>query len=176
MLSVPALMLASCGDSQDDANATDGAKDKGKIGLVFDIGGKGDKSFNDAASKGLNEAADRLGYTTKELEPDEGGQNRAELLESLAAGGYNPVIGVGFLFADSVLETAQAHPDTTFAIVDNAYPPEDEAKTKNIKQLVFAEEQGSYLVGAAGERYALVVRSAGGLAALAGIAILSGAL
>ena len=43
MLSVPALMLASCGDSQDDANATDGAKDKGKIGLVFDIGGKGDK-------------------------------------------------------------------------------------------------------------------------------------
>ena len=149
MLSVPALMLASCGDSQDDANATDGAKDKGKIGLVFDIGGKGDKSFNDAASKGLNEAADRLGYTTKELEPDEGGQNRAELLESLAAGGYNPVIGVGFLFADSVLETAQAHPDTPFAIVDNAYPPEDEAKTKNIKQLVFAEEQGSYLVGAA---------------------------
>ena len=52
MLSVPALMLASCGDSQDDANATDGAKDKGKIGLVFDIGGKGDKSFNDSAFAG----------------------------------------------------------------------------------------------------------------------------
>ena len=147
MLAVPALMLASCGNDDGGDEASGG--DNGKIGLVFDIGGKGDKSFNDAASKGLNEAADELGYETKELEPDEGGQNRAELLESLASGGYNPVIGVGFLFADSVLETAQAHPDTTFAIVDNAYGPEDEAKTKNIKQLVFAEEQGSFLVGAA---------------------------
>ena len=122
MLAVPALMLASCGnDDGDDGGDKASGGDKGKIGLVFDIGGKGDKSFNDAASKGLNEAADELGYETKELEPDEGGQNRAELLESLASGGYNPVIGVGFLFADSVLETAQAHPDTTFAIVDNAY-------------------------------------------------------
>ncbi|MCB1028053.1 MAG: BMP family ABC transporter substrate-binding protein [Microthrixaceae bacterium] len=150
MMSVPALLLASCGDDGDDGG-DEGASggDKGQIGLVFDIGGKGDKSFNDAASKGLTDAADELGYETKELEPDEGGQNRAELLESLASGGYDPVIGVGFLFADSVLETAQAHPETTFAIVDNAYGPDDEDKTGNIKQLVFAEEQGSYLVGAA---------------------------
>lgn len=150
MISVPALLLAGCGDDGDDGG-DEGASggDKGKIGLVFDIGGKGDKSFNDAASKGLNTAADDLGYEVKELEPNDGGQNRAELLESLASSGHDPVIGVGFLFADSVLETAQAHPDTTFAIVDNAYGPDDEDKTGNIKQLVFAEEQGSYLVGAA---------------------------
>ncbi|MEZ5380266.1 MAG: BMP family ABC transporter substrate-binding protein [Microthrixaceae bacterium] len=149
LISVPTLVLASCGDDGDDGASGGSGGDAGQIGLVFDIGGKGDKSFNDAASSGLAKAADDFGYETKELEPDEGGQNRSELLESLAAGGFNPVIGVGFLFADSVLETAQAHPDSTFAIVDNAYPPEDEDKTGNIKQLVFAEEQGSYLVGAA---------------------------
>jgi basic membrane protein A len=148
LIGVPTLVLGSCSGDGDDS-ADGGGGDSGKIGLVFDIGGEGDKSFNDAASSGLAKAADEFGYETKTLEPDEGGQNRSELLESLAASGFNPVIGVGSLFADSVLEIAQAHPETTFAIVDKAYPPEDGEKSGNIKQLVFAEEQGSYLVGAA---------------------------
>jgi len=113
-----------------------------KVGLVFDIGGKGDKSFNDSADAGLTKAATDFGVTTKELEPNSGGTNREELLTLLASQGYNPVIAVGFSFDAAVKKIAKKYPDTSFAIID------DVIDLPNVASLIFAAEQSSFLVGA----------------------------
>ncbi len=111
--------------------------------LVFDIGGRGDQSFNDSAAAGLDRAAAELGVNTTEASPNPDGSNRAELLQ-LAADGSDLVIGVGFLFGESITQVAANNPDTHFGIIDSA--PEG---TDNLAGLVFAEHEGSFLVGAA---------------------------
>ena len=111
--------------------------------LVFDIGGRGDQSFNDSAAAGLDRAAAQLGVNTTEASPNPDGSNRAELLQ-LSADGADLVIGVGFLFGESITEVAANNPDTYFGIIDSA--PEG---TDNLAGLVFAEHEGSFLVGAA---------------------------
>ncbi|MDE0195284.1 MAG: BMP family ABC transporter substrate-binding protein [bacterium] len=111
--------------------------------LVFDIGGRGDQSFNDSAAAGLDRAAAELGVNTTEASPNPDGSNRAELLQ-LSADGAELVIGVGFLFGESIAEVAANNPDTLFGIIDSA--PEG---TDNLAGLVFAEHEGSFLVGAA---------------------------
>ena len=111
--------------------------------LVFDIGGRGDQSFNDSAAAGLDRAAAQLGVNTTEASPNPDGSNRAELLQ-LSADGADLVIGVGFLFGESITEVAANNPDTFFGIIDSA--PEG---TDNLAGLVFAEHEGSFLVGAA---------------------------
>ena len=111
--------------------------------LVFDIGGRGDQSFNDSAAAGLDRAADELGVNTTEASPNPDGSNRAELLQ-LSADGADLVIGVGFLFGESIAEVAANNPDTLFGIIDSA--PE---ATGNLAGLTFAEHEGSFLVGAA---------------------------
>ena len=152
------LLAAACGDDEDDSEATAGddtseetAADDGEgssdlsVGLVYDLGGRGDQSFNDAAAAGIDRAIEELGIAAPdELEPDEGGENREELLRLLAEEGTNLIFAVGFLFADSIGAVAPEFPDSTFAIVDDASVEED-----NVARLVFAEEQGSFLVGAA---------------------------
>ncbi|MGY6501366.1 MAG: BMP family lipoprotein [Acidimicrobiales bacterium] len=146
LLAAFALIAAACGDDDDtDAGTGNGDGDGSdiRVGMVYDIGGRGDQSFNDAAYEGLTRAAEELGVEVNDLEPSAGGDNRGELLRTLAEEGYDLVIGVGFAFEESILEVAGDFPDTTFAIVDAA--PEGD----NIKGLVFAEEEGSYLVGAA---------------------------
>ena len=87
--------------------------------LVFDIGGRGDQSFNDSAAAGLDRAADQLGVNTTESSPNPDGSNRAELLQ-LSADGADLVIGVGFLFGESITEVAANNPDTYFGIIDSA--------------------------------------------------------
>jgi len=119
-----------------------------KVGLVYDIGGRGDKSFNDAAALGLDKAKAELGVETKELEPSAGGENREELLRQLGEGGYNFNLAVGFLFGDSVKKVAPEKTEIGYAIVDSVID-DDKAKFANVKQLVFAEHEGSFLVGAA---------------------------
>ena len=111
--------------------------------LVFDIGGRGDQSFNDSAAAGLDRAAAQLGVNTTEASPNPDGSNRAELLQ-LSADGADLVIGVGFLFGESITEVAANNPDTYFGIIDSA--PDG---TGNLAGLVFAEHEGSFLVGAA---------------------------
>lgn len=153
LLAAFALIAAACGDDDDDGVGSNGddngaVDDNGdgsdiRVGMVYDIGGRGDQSFNDAAFEGLSRAADELGVEVNDLEPSAGGENRGELLRTLAEEGYDLVIGVGFAFEDVILEVAGDFPDTTFAIVDAA--PEAD----NIKGLVFAEEEGSFLIGAA---------------------------
>lgn len=114
-----------------------------KVGIVYDIGGKGDKSFNDAAFAGVTKAQSDLGIGFEERSPNSAGTDRGELLQQLAQAGDNPVIGVGFLFEDAIKKIAPKYPDTTFAIID------DVVKAPNVTSLVFTEEQSSYLVGAA---------------------------
>ncbi len=115
-----------------------------KIGMVFDVGGKGDKSFNDSAFTGLTAAAENMGVEVKELEPSEDGSNREALMRQLADEGYGLIIGVGFAFAEVMPGVAGDYPETQFAIVDSVV--ED---APNVTSIVFAEEEGSYLVGAA---------------------------
>ncbi|MBB6350613.1 basic membrane protein A [Nonomuraea muscovyensis] len=114
-----------------------------KVGLAFDIGGRGDKSFNDAAYAGLEKAKTELGADIKELSPASDGSNRGELLRQLADAGYNPIIGVGFAYGEDIKKVAEEYTDIQFAVVDSA------SNAPNVTGLLFAEEQGSYLAGVA---------------------------
>ncbi|MDJ0923451.1 MAG: BMP family ABC transporter substrate-binding protein [Acidimicrobiia bacterium] len=113
------------------------------VGLVFDIGGRGDQSFNDAAAAGLDQATAELGIRPSEASANQDGSNREELL-ALQADESDLVFGVGFLFAEPMLSVAEAYPDVSFAIVDDS-----SIDLPNVANLVFAEEEGSYLVGVA---------------------------
>ena len=113
-----------------------------KVGLVFDIGGKDDKSFNESAYNGLVAAEENMGIEGTELEPNADGSNREELLRQSAEDGADLVIGVGFNFFDPLTAVAGDYPDTKFAIVDSV------VEADNVASITFAEEQGSYLVGA----------------------------
>jgi basic membrane protein A len=141
-----ALVLTACGGDDDDASDTSSpaAESDIKVGLAYDIGGRGDQSFNDSAAVGLDKAAEEFGVETEELEATAGetDADKAERLRLLAEGGFNPVIAIGFAYSVPMGEVAPEFPDTSFAIVDDAandYP--------NLANLVFAEEQGSFLVG-----------------------------
>jgi basic membrane protein A len=146
-----ALLAAACGGDDDDSassgdksTTTTTAKAGGKnIGLVYDLGGRGDQSFNDAAAAGLEKAKSEFGISAKELEPDQGGENREELMRLLADQGSELIFGIGFLFADSITAAAPDYPDTQFAIVDSV------VDAPNVASLTFAENEGSFLVGAA---------------------------
>lgn len=158
-LAAVALLAAACGNDDDgeattDDEATDatepaeeeeaeGAGDGPSIGVVYDIGGRGDQSFNDAAFRGMEQAIEELGAEGQDLEPDEGGENRGELLQLLAEEGRELIFGIGFLFTESITEAAQNNPEVTFAIVDAV------VEEPNVASLTFAEEEGSFLVGAA---------------------------
>ncbi|HEY7564087.1 MAG TPA: BMP family ABC transporter substrate-binding protein [Acidimicrobiia bacterium] len=122
------------------------------VGLIFDIGGRGDQSFNDSAAAGIERAQSELGITFTEASPNDDGSNRAELLQ-LAADSSDLVIGVGFLFEGDAAAVGIENPEVNFAVVDSAMldftvdPPVPYGD--NIAGLVFAEHQGSFLVGAA---------------------------
>jgi basic membrane protein A len=120
-----------------------------KVGLAYDIGGRGDGSFNDAAAAGLERAIADLGVVqqnTKELAAaaNESEDAAATRLRQLVSEGYNPVIAVGFKYATALKTVAAESPQTQFAIIDDP-----SVELPNVSRLVFAEEQGSFLVGAA---------------------------
>ena len=120
--------------------------EKLKVGLVFDVGGRGDLSFNDMAYAGFQKATQQYGnrITTKFLEPTAGGENRENLVRLLAEDNYNLIIGVGFLFTDAITKVAQDFPKARFAIVDGC----PDSPAPNIACLLFKEQEGSFLVGA----------------------------
>ncbi|HNN93612.1 MAG TPA: BMP family ABC transporter substrate-binding protein [Pseudomonadota bacterium] len=120
-----------------------------RVGLVFDVGGRGDKSFNDAAFRGVDRAVRELGISAEFIEPGEG-TDRESGLRLLAARGFDLIIGVGFVFSDDMLMVAKDYPQRRFANVD--YAKFDEhgfvMPPRNVVALKFREEEGSYLVGA----------------------------
>jgi len=153
------ILIFACGE-KDSEKAGTGEPDY-RIGIVFDVGGKGDKSFNDSAYDGLVQIAKEYnGYISGEeeqhnygdkielkyLEPREGGQDRETLLRVMAEDGYNLVIGVGFMFSDSIGKVAKDFPDVHFGLIDGFIP--ELTKDSNITCLSFAEHEGSFLIGA----------------------------
>ncbi len=121
------------------------------IGIVFDVGGRGDKSFNDGAFLGGLMAADSLQARVRYIEPGEGSDREAGL-RLLAAEGMDLVVAVGFIFTDDVLTLAREYPDVMFADVDFAVATDSVGNPlplpPNLVALKFREEEGSFLVGA----------------------------
>jgi basic membrane protein A len=116
------------------------------VGLVFDVGGIGDKSFNDAAYAGLLRAKNQLGINFEYFEPGEG-TDREAALRLLASGSSKLIIGVGFLFTDDIETVAREYPEKLFACVDYTWT-EGKQVPANLVGLKFREEEGSFLVGA----------------------------
>jgi basic membrane protein A len=145
------LVVAACGgddggSSSSEAPAASEAPSGGSCdltgGVAFDTGGRGDGTFNDSAGEGATRATSELGIEVKELEANVDEDRKANL-ELLVEGGAKVIVGVGFMFTDPMGEIAAANPDVTFGIVDSV------VEAPNVRSLVFAEEQGSFLVGAA---------------------------
>ncbi len=125
-----------------------------RVGLVFDVGGKGDKSFNDSAYRGLQwakegsdefESFEKLPINFTTIEPGSGGAGRKDAMRMMASQGFDLVIGVGFLFTDAATSLARNFPNVNFAVVDYA---QFENIPSNLRGLSFAEHEGSFLVGA----------------------------
>ena len=148
-----ALALAACGDSSSTTPGSGSSPQPGggasaqlKVGLAFDIGGRGDQSFGAAAGRGLDKAKSELGVSATEVqavqaEPESAKEERLRLL---AQNGFSPVIAVGFAYGPSLAKVAPQFPKVNFAIIDDAT-----AVGPNIANLTFAENEGSFLVGAA---------------------------
>ena len=165
LLMALAMFAAACGGDGGDGGdeptppgnggTTEPTEEPQKVGLVYDIGGRGDLSFNDAAAAGLDQATAEFNVEAEELEPNQGGTNRGELLRLLAEQETGLIIGVGFLFAADICATALEFPDVKFADVDGFIDEttcegaENLTAESNTASLLFAEEQGSFLVGAA---------------------------
>ena len=142
---VGALALTACGGSSTSTAKPSSSSKTLKVGLAYDIGGRGDQSFNDLAAAGLEKVKKDLKVETKELAANAGetDADKQTRLELLAKGGYNPIIAVGFAYAPALTKVAAEYPKTKFAIIDAT------VKAPNVTGLTFAAEQGSFLVGAA---------------------------
>lgn len=138
---IVSLLLESCGKGQPSAAPNS------EVGLVFDVGGRGDKSFNDAAYLGLQMAKDSLGVNFQYIEPS-GGSDRESALRQLASEkSIGLIFGVGFIFTDDIASVAKDFPDKEFACVDYSYDP-NKTLPANLIAIEFREEEGSFLVGA----------------------------
>jgi len=176
LLAILALLLAAvaagCGgedDSEDGAagdtaaatdTGTDTSGDTGpaiRVGLVTDVGGLDDRSFNFLANQGLERAEEELGVEGRVV-ISRSNSDYVPNLSSLAQQDYDVVIGVGFLMAEAIETVANRFPDVSFAIID--FPQVAmESAPQNVRGLLFKEQEAGYLVGyLAG----LVVAEAGG--------------
>ena len=155
LLSTAVLALSGCGGDSSSPSSNESSSGGGgdssassdiKVGLAYDVGGRGDQSFNDSAAAGLDQAVEEFGFEIQESEAADGEAEaaREERLRTFADAGFNPIIAVGFAYSASVAAVAQEYPDVDFAIIDD-----DVATGDNVANLLFAEEQGSFLVGAA---------------------------
>lgn len=122
-----------------------------RVGIVFDVGGRGDKSFNDGAWAGGERAARELGASVRFVEPGDGSDREAGL-RLLASEHMDLVVGVGFIFTDDLTTLAKEYPDVRFAGVDLAVRTDESGHPlpmpPNLAALKFREEEGSFLVGA----------------------------
>jgi basic membrane protein A len=168
LIGVLSIVAAACGDDDgDETGGTGGTGGTGaaecnadiQVGMAFDIGGLGDKSFNDSANAGLQQAiADGLVCEDNVVtnEANSTGSDRDQNLQALADAGFNLVIGVGFAFSPGVNTIAPDYPDTSFMIVDGYATcgtacglTNDAEAIPNVADYTFKEQEGSFLVGAA---------------------------
>jgi basic membrane protein A len=141
-----AVVVAGCsGGSGSASSGTPGSTSTGSgvpIGLVSDVGGIGDLSFNMMAWDGLQRAEKELGIK-KNLVESQQPTDYAPNLQRMAEKGCKVVFAVGYALADAANEVAPKYPNTHFVIIDS-----DQAKAPNVTGLVFREQEGSFLVGA----------------------------
>ncbi|MFF4964907.1 BMP family protein [Streptomyces sp. NPDC001037] len=143
-----ALTATACGSTSSDNDKSSSSSGDGKgvkIGLAFDVGGRGDRSFNDSAARGADKAKKEFGGEIKELtaKTSDTEADREQRLSDMAEAGYSPIIGVGYAYAASMSKVAAKYPKTSFGIVDSV------VDAKNVDSITFTEEQGSYLAGVA---------------------------
>lgn len=135
LLVIAALAAAGC-----QTRATAEEEGKIRIGIVFDIGGKDDRSFNAAAWEGVRRAAGDFPIVLRDVEP--GDPTSIEpAMRAFAERGYDLIIGVGFAQTDIMARVARDYPQLHFAIIDGVID------LPNVASLIFKEHEGSYLVG-----------------------------
>ena len=143
MISALALIAAPAAQSQEPKS----------VALMFDLTGRGDKSFNDAAAAGLDKAkAEFSGLKATESVPSGADGDRAERLKTVLAAKNGLVICIGFLWTPDCSKGAKANPTVAFASIDDALNDQDDGATKgnplaNAAGYLFSEQEGSYLVG-----------------------------
>ena len=134
------VAVAGCGGDSGGGEGGGGGESQARPGLVLDVGGLGDQGFNDSAYEGLKRAQKEFGVKGEYLEssaPTDYTDNLTQLAES----GFDPVIAVGFLMTEDLTQISEQFPETQFAIVDSV------VDTPNTMDLVFREQEGSYLAG-----------------------------
>jgi basic membrane protein A and related proteins len=148
------IIAAGCGSDDDSSSSSSSgttstaaapAKKAVKVGLVTDIGGLNDRSFNSLANQGLEQSKKDLGATGRVL-TSKSNADYVPNLSTLAQQKYDLVIGVGFLMADAVTTVAKKFPDTKFAIID-VDATSLKGKPANVEGLLFKEQQSGYLAG-----------------------------
>ncbi len=142
------LCLALSIGSLSCANSEISAKDAGKIkvGIVFDIGGKNDRSFNAAAWEGVRRAERDLDIVLRDVEP--GNPTSIEpAMRAFAEKNFDLIIGVGFAQGPIMERVARDYPNIKFAIVDGVILDKEGKPLPNVASLVFREHEGSFLVG-----------------------------
>jgi basic membrane protein A len=153
LLAALALGAAACGDDDDDDGGGGGDGGAGqeqaaepiKAGVVTDIGGLNDRSFNALANKGIKQAESELGVETRVLISNSNG-DYVPNLTTLAQQQFDLIIPVGFLMANAVNTVASELPDAQFAIID--FPAGDlKDKPKNVQGILFRENEAGYLAG-----------------------------
>jgi basic membrane protein A len=155
------VVAAGCGGDDDDSGNGTGSSSsssqsdtgkKIKVGLVTDIGGLNDRSFNQLANEGVERAKSELGVDIKVL-TSKSDADYVPNLSSLAQQKYDLVIGVGFLMSDAMNTVATKFPDTNFAIIDFSQAAL-KAKPTNVRGLLFAEQEPGYVAGYIAALYA----------------------
>ncbi|WP_082554299.1 BMP family lipoprotein [Aeromicrobium sp. Root495] len=153
------FVLTACGTAADDNGDEKAAAPKcettkiegdPQVAIAYDVGGRGDQSFNDSAYAGLEKAKGEtptLKTAEGEASQDEDEATREERLRGFADDGFNTIVGVGFAYSESVNKVAPDYPNVAFAVVDGFDPDKDQ--NCNVAYLTFAENEGSFLVGAA---------------------------
>ena len=123
------------------------SKNPVKIGLVFDVGGKGDKSFNDAAYNGLVRAKKDFGIEFEVIDPGDGSDRESALRKLASNNDVGLIFGIGFIFTEDITNIAKDFPNKKFGCIDYSV---DSSKTipQNLIALEFKEDEGSFLIGA----------------------------
>jgi basic membrane protein A and related proteins len=154
LLVLLALVLGGCGSDDESAGTTTGTTaatteaeggEALQIGLVTDIGGLDDRSFNFLANKGLEQAEDELGVEGRVV-VSKSNADYVPNLSRLARQDYDLVVAVGFLMAEAVETVAEQFPDVDFAIIDYSQAAM-KSKPDNVRGLLFKEQEAGYLVG-----------------------------
>ena len=135
-------LLTGCAGNTDNAKTDENIK----IGMITDVGGVNDQSYNQSAWEGLERAEEELGVEVNYLESQQDADYVTNI-ETMVDNENDLIIGVGFKMADAIYQAAQDYPDQKFAIIDHNYEEEGKEIPENLKCILFNEKDASYLVG-----------------------------